>query len=670
MNATTLSLKEKLHLFSGDGNPFVKIFKAATMMGYASNPFGAGKMGKHNYPGLQFADGPRGVVLGASTCFPVTMARGASWDVELENKVGQAVGLELRAQGANTWGGVCINLVRHPAWGRAQESYGEDPVVLGKMGAAVTRGVQEYAIACVKHFAVNSIEVARFKVNVKIDERVLHEIYLPHFKMCVDADAGIIMSAYNKMNGDYCGENHHLLTEILKEQWGFKGFVISDWVLGVRKGIKGFNAGLDVEMPACWRFQMLPLGLKFGKIKRERVDDAANRIVNTLLKFEKNKKSSYPPLQELYKQHNELALDVAHKSIVLLKNESVNGQALLPLKDVGSKKIAVIGELAKNINIGDMGSSRVRPKHVVTIYEGIKQGAGENNIIYDDGKSLELADVAAKSADTVVLVVGYKHNDEGEYIPPQGGDRKSLRLSAKHEELINAVVGANPNTIVVMIGGSAIVTPWSNKVPALVMAWYPGQQGGTALWNILSGKVNPSAKLPVAFPADEKHTPFFDRNAKEIVYDFYHGYRYLDKHHLKPNFYFGFGLSYTTFDFYAPQFTWNADEQKGFIELDVKNTGERDGATVVQLYARYDASLPIERPAFELKDFVKTELRKGETKKIKIDVNARMFAYYQPQSKDWHTLKGNYTFYIGSSSSMDDLQEIPCAVLNNQTFIQ
>ena len=386
MNVSDFSLKEKLKLFTGDGNPPLAILKAATMIGYSSKPFGAGKMPEYNYPGMQFSDGPRGIVLGHSTCFPVAMARAATWDVELEKEIGRAIGLESRAQGGNTWGGVCVNLVRHPAWGRAQESYGEDPVLLGRMGVAVIEGVQEHVIACVKHFALNSIEVARFKVNVKIDERSLHEIYLPHFRMCVDAGAGAVMSAYNRMNGHYCGENRQILTEILRDQWGFKGFVVSDWVLGVRNGFKGFRAGLDMEMPAKLRFIALPFGIRKGIITKERVDRAAHNIFDTVMEFEKKKKNTYPSMDVLKKNHAPLALEAARRGIVLLRNEVINGAPLLPLKADAAKKYALIGELAREINIGDYGSSRVRPLKVKTILEGIQNGLPSSSLILDKRK--------------------------------------------------------------------------------------------------------------------------------------------------------------------------------------------------------------------------------------------------------------------------------------------
>ncbi len=667
MNISRFSLKEKLKLFSGDGNSLIEIIKAATMIGYSSRPFGAGKMPQYDYPGMQFSDGPRGIVLGHSTCFPVAISRAATWDVELEKEIGRAIGMESRAQGGNTWGGVCVNLIRHPAWGRAQESYGEDPVLLGRMGAAVTEGAQEHVIACIKHFALNSVEIARFKINVKIEARPLHEIYLPHFRMCIDAGAGAVMSAYNKMNGRYCGENRHLLTDILRDQWGFKGFVVSDWVLGVRNGIRGFRAGLDMEMPAKFRFAALPFGIRRGMITLERIDAAAHNIFDTVMESEKKKKSSYPSMDVLRKNHAPLALDAARRGIVLLRNETVDGMPLLPLKPDAAEKYALIGKLAGEINIGDHGSSRVRPLKVRTILKAVQNGLASLSLTVDKGNDIEKAAELAKQADTVILVAGYRHHDEGEYIPLRGGDRKSLRLSSHDENLIDAVAKANPRTIVVMIGGSAIVTPWSERVNALLMAWYPGQEGGQAVWDVISGRVNPCGKLPVVFPMEESHTPFFDRNAKEITYDHYHGYRYLNKHGLKPRFAFGFGLSYTCFIFSDPVLDWRKEEQKGTLCLTVANNGKYDGAEVIQLYAGYSSG-KIDRPAFELKDFRRIELAIGEGREVVFNVSARQFAYWRPESKDWFTPAGLYQFYAGTSSRPEDLKSVDCKVARDEVF--
>lgn len=255
--------------------------------GYHRSPFFGARVARVGMPGIAFSDGPRGVVVGNATCFPVSMARGATWDPELEVRVGDAIGRELRATGATLYGGVCVNLLRHPAWGRAQETYGEDPHHVGEMGAALTRGMQRHAMATVKHFAVNSMENARFKVDIEIDEVALHEVYLPHFRRIVDEGVACVMSAYNMVNGTYCGDNRELLTRILRDEWGFEGFVISDWILGLRDAAASVHAGLDVEMPyRMVRATYLADSLDAGEASWDDVDAAVTRLVATLLRFD------------------------------------------------------------------------------------------------------------------------------------------------------------------------------------------------------------------------------------------------------------------------------------------------------------------------------------------------------------------------------------------------
>src|ERR1700722_16669261 len=243
-----MSEEERLWCLDGDA-PFWAGISDITVGGYHTSPFPAAKVDRLGLPGFSFSDGPRGVVIDRATCFPVSMARGATWDIDLEERIGNAIGLELRAVGADLYGGVCVNLLRHPAWGRAQETYGEDPHHVGELGAALTRGVQRHAMACVKHFCCNSMENARFTVDVTVDEQALHEVFLPQFKRIVDEGVAVVMSAYNRVNGDWCAESTELLTDVLRDEWGFDGFVISDWIFGLRDAALSLRAGLDVEMP-------------------------------------------------------------------------------------------------------------------------------------------------------------------------------------------------------------------------------------------------------------------------------------------------------------------------------------------------------------------------------------------------------------------------------------
>jgi len=646
-----LTLKEKVRQMSGDGILYFDGIKM--LLRYNKYPLPAGVIERLGIPGILFSDGPRGIVLGNSTCFPVSMARGASWDVDLEERIGNAIGIEGRAQGANFFGGVCINLLRHPAWGRAQETYGEDTFHLGEMGAALTRGVQNHMMACAKHYACNSMENARFKVNVKVDERTLREVYLRHFKRCVDAEVASIMNAYNKVNGKYCGHNPHLLTDILKKDWNFKGFVITDFVQGIRRGELAVNAGVDIEMPFKWRMsprKLLKL-LRKGKISEEQINNSCRRILRQLIKFiPKREPNNYTMEKVACREHIELAIEAARKSIVLLKNEN----NLLPLDKQSPKKIAVIGKLANIENIGDKGSSRVYPPYIITPLEGIKNISGElMEIIYDEETDLEKVLDLAENVDYIVIVAGFTHRDEGEYLSSKGGDRDSLNLRKSDENLILTLSELNDNVIVVLEGGSAIITePWREKVPAILMIWYPGMEGGTALGEVLFGKINPSGKLPIVFPKSTDQLPYFDKKARSIEYGYYHGYKLMDKEGNSPAFPFGFGLSYTTFSYGNLVVEKNNDDI--LVNIDITNTGEVFGEETAQIYIKYKDTA-VDRPLKELKGFGKILLNPGETKTLNMKIRLKDLAYYDTNSNKWVVEKIEYEALVGPSSRKEDL---------------
>ena len=557
------------------------------------------------------ADGPRGVASNHSTSFPVAIARGASWDVDLEERVGDAIGIELRALGANFYGAPCINLLRHPAWGRAQETYGEDPYHLGEMGAALVRGVQRHnVIATAKHFAANSIENSRFKVDVQMDENVLRAVYLPHFRRVVDEGVASIMSAYNKVNGEYCGHNARLLHDILKNEWGFEGFVHSDFVKGIY-GPEAVVCGLDIENPMPIHFgQTLIDAVADRRVGQNDIDEAVCRILTTIYRFQtRPDPQEYPKTLVASQQHRDLAREVAEKSAVLLRNQG-SPQPLLPLDRDAIGRLAVIGALADQDNQGDMGSSRVRPPSVVTPLAGL-QAYLENSvdIVFEDGNNLPRAAAAAAAADVAVIVVGLTPDDEGEFIPGDmtlgevdddtgpgtdsnvenpggsGGDRDRLTLGEKQEALVCAVAEANPNTIVVLVGGSAIILErWHRQVSAILMLWYPGMEGGSALARLLFGDANPSGKLPFTIPRHPDDLPFFDKNADSIRYDLHHGYTLLDRDGVEPAYPFGFGLGYSRFAYTDTQI--DIDGEHVFALTTVANRGVRDGREVVQVYAR------------------------------------------------------------------------------------
>lgn len=682
-----LTLDEKIKMMSGD-TPFWAGITEMMGGGYNSRAWVAGEVKRLGIPGIRFSDGPRGVVMKGGTTFPVSMARGATFDPDLEEQIGDVIGKEMRAMGANHFGGICINLVRHPAWGRSQETYGEDTYHLGEFGAALTRGVQKHVMACSKHYALNSMENARFTVDVKIDERALHEVYLPHFKRTIDAGVSSVMSSYNSANGEWVGQNHDLLTKILKEEWGFKGYVMTDFIFGMRDSRKAALAGQDIEMPfAMIHNRDLKKLVEAGEVPLSRIDDAALRILREQVRMGMgHDPKDYGPEVIASESNRALARTAAEKSIVLLKNED----NLLPLKDV--KRLAVIGKLAATPNTGDAGSSNTLPDYVITPLQGIREAFGADVAVdYDDGSDPEKAAQVAKDADAVILVVGYTSKDEGEYIKPdtianfapifpepspeekplveklmvqndptvqtegfqpdEGGDRELLTLKAHDETLIQAVAAANPRAVVAIMTGSAVITEtWRNQVPAIFVLWYPGMEGGRAFADILLGKVNPSGHLPLTFPARAEDLPYYDKDATEITYDLWHGYRKLERDGAQPAFPFGFGLSYTTFqlsDLCIEKAEIAAD---GTLEaaVNITNTGSVAGEDVVQFFVAVPES-QVERAPKELKAFKRVSLEPGETKSITVQIPAKELAYYAPGA-GWTVEKTGYQLIAGQDA--------------------
>ena len=583
------------------------------------------------------------------------MARGASWDLELEEKVGEVIGKEVRAHGGNLFGGVCINLLRHPAWGRAQETYGEDPFLVGEFGAALVRGVQKHNVmATAKHYAANSIENARFKVNVKLDERTLREVYLPHFKRCIEEGCATVMSAYNKVRGEYCGHNSYLLREILKKEWRFEGFIHSDWMYGLKDTIGGITGGLDVEMPrAKYYGKKLKKAIEKGTVSEDLIDDSVSRVIHTILKFTTREDSQiYEKSLVGCEEHVKLAREVAEKSIVLLKNN----EDLLPLNASTINTLAVIGPLADLKNTGDRGSSNVRQNKIITPLNGFKNQYGDEvKITFNDGTDLDMAKNIAISADVVILVVGYTYKDEGESIPllKVGGDRDNLSLHQDEIKLIKEISKVNSKSVVVLIGGSAItMEEWKDEISAILMLWYSGMEGGNALANVIFGKVNPSGKLPFTIPKNPSDLPFFDKNADEIEYEYYHGYTKMEKEDIEPAFPFGFGLSYTEYAYKNIQV--ESTEEKIIVTVDISNIGAVAGEEVVQLYVGFENS-SVDRPIKLLRGFKRVSLNPNETKTVSIEVKKKDFAWYNPDNRVWEVENIEYAIYIGSSSKNEDL---------------
>lgn len=631
---------------------------AGNGMKYNHDSYQAGGNERLNIPTMRFFDGPRGLVSGEATCFPVSIARAASFDRDLEYRIGDVIGKEVRAAEGNYFGGVCINLLRHPAGGRAQEGYGEDSYLTGQMGVSLMKGVQSNNVmACIKHYAVNNQENTRFDVNVEADERVLREVYLPHFMECVDNGAASVMGSYNKFRGDQVCASSYLLTKVLKEDWNFRGFVISDFIFAVKDTELSARAGLDIEMPTTIFYgNKLLKAVKDGRVPENHIDESAFRIARTVLKYEMapDPLPDYPESLIGSGEHIALALEAAERSIVLMQNNN----KVLPFDRKETKRVLVAGKLAVSQNIGDHGSSRVRPAYIVTPLDGLKKLYGsEVEFIHDSGENTDSLKEKIRKADAVVYVVGYNHDDEGEYATKSkyttGGDRKSLRLHESESRMIRETAMLSKNSVVVLIGGSAIIVEeWKDKVNGIIHAFYPGMEGGTAIAKVLFGDVNPGGKLPFTVASDESHYPGFDINATEVTYDRYHGYIKLDHDGNKASFPFGFGLSYTEFSHDSLSVECGPD---GVVaSLIVTNTGERKGDQVIQLYIGFDGS-KVEREHKLLKGFERVSLNPGETRKVSISCPFERLRYYDPVSGSWILEKMEYQLYLGPDSDEGDL---------------
>jgi beta-glucosidase len=652
-----MTLKEKVYCMTGRRSMLAMLMDIIVFRHYNRVPYCTTPVKRLGIPAVKFSDGPKGVVMGKSTCFPVTMARGASFDKKLEERIGEAVAREIRAQGGNFFGGVCINLLRHPAWGRAQETYGEDTYHLGEMGAALVRGVQKHNVmACIKYYAANSMENSRFKVNVRLSQRTLREVYLPHFKRCIDEGAASVMGAYNRLLNEQCCESKLLLQHILRDEWKFDGFTISDFVYGIKDAAKAVQSGLDIEMPSPLKYgKKLMKLLETGDIKESYIDRSAACIIRTIVKFASRKEhEKYTKGMIVSPEHRKLALEAAEKSMVLIKNDSV-----LPFNKRSIKKLALIGKLATVENTGDHGSSRVHPPYVITPMKGLSDYLQGVQLLYFDGQDLEAAKRGAEEADAVIIVAGCEHNDEGEYLSERmqvGGDRKYLTLKPNESALINSIAPLNKNTAVALIGGSAIVMEdWQHSAPAILMAFYSGMEGGRALAKILFGEANPSGKLPFTIARKESDYPFFDSTLEEIEYGYYHGYTLFDKEDVEPAFHFGHGLSYTQFRYKNAEIQVNGDEVK--VSLIMKNVGKMPGEEVVQLYVGFENS-SVDRPKKVLKGFKKIYLNPGVEKKVTLTVKKKDLAYYDEVKKCWVDEDIDYSAYIGISSNEKDLSKL------------
>jgi beta-glucosidase len=658
-------------------------------------------------PAIKMADGPLGVRSWAgsssitglpgstlkvlSTSFPAGVAMAATWDTELVQREGQAIGQEVKALGRDMILGPTVNINRVPLWGRNFEGYGEDPYLSSRLGVAYVKGVQgEGVIPSVKHFAANNEEFERHRIDEQIDARTLHEIYLPAFKAAVqEGGAWNVMSAYNLINGVHCAEDRGLLSGILKGEFGFKGFVVSDW--GSTYSTAGtVNAGMDLEMPGGpavkhWLAnpRLLESGnsgdwlegekvlaeVKAGKITEAQLNDNVGRILRIIFLSGIFDHPHVGGGEVNTPAQAAVALQAATESIVLLKNTD----SLLPLNAKKLHSIAVIGPNAAVARTGGGGSSMVAPKYAIAPLDGIKKLVGSGvEVKYALGVGMEGEDAAqdsaearasllkeavdaASHADVAVVVVGRYNKIEHE-----GADLKTMDLPAGQDELIAAVEQANPHTIVVLNTGNPVtMTKWIEKTPALVDMWYGGQEGGTALASILFGWATPSGKLPVSLPKEFKDSPAAANypgvdlkvNYAEGIYV---GYRYYDTKNVEPLFPFGFGLSYTTFAYsglnVTPFAAAGGNHHGGaVVSLTLRNTGSRAGAEVVQLYV-HDGHSKIDRPAHELKGFKRVALKPGESQTVAFTLGRDAFSYWSPETKGWVADPGTFEIQVGSSS--------------------
>ncbi|MGB6193263.1 MAG: glycoside hydrolase family 3 C-terminal domain-containing protein [Terracidiphilus sp.] len=660
-------------------------------------------------PAIKIADGPMGVrswagssaiTSGAnasmkveSTSFPSGEAMAATWDTDLVHREGEAIGQEVKALGRDMILGPTVNINRQPLWGRNFEGYGEDPYLSGQLAVAYIKGVQsEGVIPSVKHFAANNEEYERHRVNATIDERTLHEIYLPAFKAAVQ-QGGVwnVMSAYNKVNGVHCAENTYLLNDVLKKEFGFKGFVVSDWG-STYSTAPTVNAGMDLEMPGGPPMQkwlanprtqqsgngdgwLVPekvlAAVKAGEISEATIDDNVSRILRVIFLSGIFDHPHTGGGEVDTPGQRAVARQGATEGIVLLKNAG----NLLPLDLTKIRSIAVIGPNAAVARTGGGGSSLVRPKHAIAPLDGIKDRAGNGvQVTYVLGVGMEGEDPAqdtldarakalkeavetAAKADVAIVVVGRSNKLESE-----GFDVKTMDLPAGQDALIAAVEQANPHTVVVLNTGDPVtMTQWVDKTPALLDMWYGGQEGGSGLAAILFGDANPSGKLPVTLPKKFEDSPAaanYPGENLEVNYaeGIYVGYRYFDTKNVEPQFPFGFGLSYTTFEYSnlhvvnRTEFAGQTPIRQVVVSLQVKNTGSRAGAEVVQLYV-HDGHSKIDRPVHELKGFKRVELQAGEAREVRFLLDpASAFAYWNPATKAWQVDPGTFEIQVGSSS--------------------
>ncbi len=616
-------------------------------------------------PEIFVSDGPHGVrrvpdanaLAGSSlpaTCFPTASCLASTWNVDLLRALGQALGDEAIALKVDVLLGPGANIKRTPVCGRNFEYYSEDPYLSGEMAVSLIDGIQSKGVGTsLKHFAANNQEFKRLSISAEVDERTLREIYLPAFETAVKkAQPWTVMCAYNKLNGTYCSEHHELLVDILKNEWGFEGLVVSDWG-AVHDRVAALKGGLDLEMPGPQerRVKAVVEAVRTGNLDEALLNESVRRILRIVFKASQTPKGGKFDAAA----HHALARAIAAEGIVLLKNDGT-----LPLKN--GQRIAVIGRAAKEPHFQGGGSSHINPTQIDIPFDQLRRVAGETELTYAEGYAvdnssqqslIDEAVVAARAAQVALLYVALPTFKESE-----GYDRADLDLTAQQVNLIKAVTQVQPKTVVILNNGSALaMSEWLGGTAAVIEAWMMGQAGGGAIADVLFGKVNPSGKLAETFPLKLAHTPAFTSYPGENGQAHYGegifvGYRYYDAKEIPVLFPFGYGLSYTTFAYSNPAVSASTfkDVDGLTVQVDVTNTGAMAGKEVVQVYV-HDHKSNLVRPPKELKGFAKIELQPGETKTVAIHLDWRAFAYYHPAYQQWVTENGGFDILIGASSA-------------------
>ena len=643
-----MTLEEKISICSGASFWYTKAFE------------------KYEIPAIMVTDGPHGLrkqnetadMLGVndsipSTCFPSAVTMGASWNKELLSQVATTIGTEALHENVSVVLGPGINIKRNPLCGRNFEYFSEDPYLTGELGTAFVKGMQDNTGigTSLKHFACNSQEYKRFSSDSIIDERTMREIYLAGFEKTIkQPQPKTVMCAYNKINGVYCSDNKKLLTDILRTEWGFKGLVVTDWGATSNK-IEAFKAGCDLSMPGGTAYMEKDAkdAVKKGLLQESDIDACVERVLELCFtQTETLKNKSITSIDA--DKHHLIAKKIATEGIVLLKNKDT----LLPISS--NKKIALFGDMAKNIRYQGSGSSHIQPTKLDNLLECFEdaifeQGCNTKGEITET--ELQRVSKIAAEVDVAVVCVGLTDFYESESF-----DRETLDIPDGHNKMVEAISKANPNTVVVLMGGSVMTLPWEENVKSIIYTGLPGQAGAGAITDILLGTENPSGKLTESWPESLQDVPSngfyaYDKKNAEYRESIYIGYRYYQKAKKSVKYPFGFGLSYTTFKYSNLTVKNSNNENTWTVTVDVTNTGNYDGAEVVQLYIGNPQD-GIHRPVQELKGFAKTFLKKGETKTVEFQLNDRSFSVYD---NGWKIPTGKYSVLIGSSSENIILEE-------------